>query len=343
MRSILPLVGLLAILSAVTVYKTVTQNTHKNAAPKEIVALFSQWKQKYQKLYASPNEDMHRLGVFHAQKLSVDKANLEYAAALLARDSQVLSAPVYELNEFADLSNEEFTVKYTGAKVPEEPLPVYDSSNDDTQVVDQGLQQETYGVHIRNQGGCGSCWAFSAIASFEKQYSDATRQRFDLSQQELVDCDRGSNGCYGGFIHSGLNYILRGSIATAGAYPYVAARGACRGVGKVKKIGFSVQNYGFDLGATNGAISRGKIVGVTLFGTGKFRYVNKNGDTFDASLSGECGQTINHAVNAFMQGNGRLAILNSWGTGWGSGGWKWIRPCNNNNLWGNQGSSTWAQ
>ena len=311
MRSILPLVGLLAILSAFTVYKTVTQNTHKNAAPKEIVALFSQWKQKYQKLYASPSEDMHRLGVFQAQKLSVDKANRAYAAALLARDGIELSAPVYEINEFSDLSNEEFTVKYTGAKVPEEALPVYDAANDDTEVVDQGLQQ-SYDVRIRHQGSCGSCWAFSAIASFEKQYSDATRQRFDLSQQDLVDCDGGSNGCNGGFIHSGLNYILRASVATAGAYPYVAARGACRGVGRVNKIGFSVQNYGFDLGATNGAISRGKIVGVTLFATGNFRNINNAGEFYDASLSGECGQTINHAVNAFMQGNGRLAILNSW-------------------------------
>ena len=341
MRSILPLVGLLAILSAVTVFRTAAQNSQKPSAPREIVALFSQWKLKYQRLYASPSEDMHRLSVFHTQKLAVDKANRDYAAALWARDHKELSAPVYELNQFADLSTEEFTVKFTGAKAPETPLPVYEGSNDDA-VVDNGLQQ-SYDVRVRHQGSCGSCWAFSAIASFEKQYSDATGQRHDLSQQELVDCDGGSNGCNGGFIHSGLNYILWNSVSTNGAYPYVAARGGCRGVGKVGKIGFNIQNYGFDHGATIGAISRGKIVGVTLFASGNFRFINNQGDGYDASLSGECGQTINHAVNAFMQSNGWLAILNSWGTGWGNGGWKWIRPCNNNNLWGNQGSSTWAQ
>lgn len=342
MRAVIPLLTLLAVLSAVAMFRSVSKHTGPTPVPKETIKLFAEWRQKFNKLYASPTEEIHRLGVFHSQKTFVEKANLAYSKALFERDGKELSAPMFSINEFADLDQEEFLAKYTGAKVPEEPLPVYDGSLDKLPVVDSNLQQ-SYDVRVRHQGSCGSCWAFSAIASFEKQYSDATGQRHDLSQQELVDCDGGSNGCNGGYIHSGLNYIRGNSVATAGAYPYISARGGCRGVGKVGRIGFDIQNYGFDHGATIGGISRGKIVGVTLFAGGQFRYLNNQGDGFDASLSGECGNTINHAVNAFMQGNGWLAILNSWGTGWGNNGWKWIRPCNNNNLWGNYGSSTWAQ
>lgn len=342
MRAAIPVVFLLAVLSGIFVFKSIANQQKVATAPKEIVNLFAQWKQKHGKLYGTPSEEVHRLNIFHSEKLYIDQANQDYAKALFEKDGEVLSAPMFGLNGFADLTRTEFTAKYTGAKAPEESLPEYDGSLDN-EVAEQDNLQQSYDVRVRNQGSCGSCWAFSAIASFEKQYSDATRNRLDFSQQDLVDCDGASGGCNGGYISSGLSYIQRASVATSATYPYIAARGACRAVQRVGKIAFSVQNFGFSNSATVGAITRGKIVGVTLFAGGKFRYLKNEANPLQAALTGECGNTITHAVNAFMQSNGNLAILNSWGTGWGTNGWSWVKPCSENNLWGNQGSSTWAQ
>ena len=341
MRLIPVLVALLAVLGGITVFRKVSLHAGEAPVPKEIVTLYAQWKNNFRKLYATPAEDIHRLKTFYSQKLFVDKANAEYAEALWERDGELLEAPMFTLNDFSDLSQDEFLVKYTGAQVPEEPVPQYDGPLDHLDAP-QNLQQSGYQIRVRNQGSCGSCWAFSAIACFEKQYFDATKQRVDLSQQNLVDCDGGSNGCNGGYIHSGLNYIRGNSVSLASNYPYAGARGACRNAAKVNKLNFGVVNYGFSTSAAVNAINSGKHTGVTVFATGRFRNVGNSGN-FDASLTGECGNTINHAVNAVGQSGGFLNILNSWGGNWGNGGLKMIKPCGGNNLWGNAGTVSWAQ
>jgi hypothetical protein len=179
----------------------------------------------------------YRLDVFYDQKQFVDISNEEYEANIKAQ-GETLSGPMFALNMFADLTQEEFKAKYTGLRMPEtDEVIVEDSPSEQSDVPPQKsdtvlgasqLGQTSYQVRIRHQGGCGSCWAFSTITTMEKLHWDKTKVRLDLSQQELVDCDTRSYGCNGGFPEYAIAYIATNGIAQASTYPYAAAQSSCK-------------------------------------------------------------------------------------------------------------------
>lgn len=84
---------------------------------------------------------------------------------------------------------------------------------------------------IKNQGPCGSCWAFSATASVESSYLSVYNKSINLSEQELVDCAEGY-GCNGGWIDKALNYYIKDGVSTECQYPYRAKDQDCQPKGK---------------------------------------------------------------------------------------------------------------
>jgi len=77
---------------------------------------------------------------------------------------------------------------------------------------------------IEDQGGCGSCWAFSAVSTMESYFALATGYLPQLSVQNLVDCTYTTyDGCQGGQIYDGFKYVQSNKgIDTATSYPYVS-------------------------------------------------------------------------------------------------------------------------
>ena len=79
---------------------------------------------------------------------------------------------------------------------------------------------------IKDQGKCGSCWAFATVSAIESYAALANGGRLpNLSEQNLVDCVYGSDGCNGGNDDDAFNYLIKnqsGRIAIESNYPYVS-------------------------------------------------------------------------------------------------------------------------
>ena len=139
------------------------------------------------------------------------------------------------MNKFADLSNEEYAHYYlsqvSDLAGPHPPMctPSTIAANA-TAPATADWRPLGAVTPIKDQGQCGSCWAFSTIASLEGQWFLAGNTLTSLAEQQLVDCSQnwGNFGCGGGLMDQGFTYIhdIGGSMTEAD-YPYTAMDGTC--------------------------------------------------------------------------------------------------------------------
>ena len=81
----------------------------------------------------------------------------------------------------------------------------------------------TYTTAVKNQGYCGSCWAFSTVEQVESDTMRLLDEDFTLSTQQLTSCDTGNSGCNGGWTTTAYDYIEQvGGLVQESAYPYVS-------------------------------------------------------------------------------------------------------------------------
>jgi cathepsin L len=137
------------------------------------------------------------------------------------------------MNQFSDLTDEEFVAIHLG-ELPSnvKSIPVEPVNAGFTATIDW----RTQGIitPIRNQGQCGSCWAFAATAAHETYQVQSRHQpnTINLSEQQLVDCATaepyGNAGCNGGYGVRALEYIKDFGQTTESAYPYKAVNQQCQ-------------------------------------------------------------------------------------------------------------------
>ncbi|EPS63354.1 hypothetical protein M569_11429, partial [Genlisea aurea] len=205
---------------------------------------FNTFIREYGKVYPTPKEYLHRLGIF--------AGNLIRAAEHQALDPTA----VHGVTQFSDLSEEEFENAYLGLKSagggadsPRQNAAVEDDGGDLPESFD--WREKGAVTDVKMQGACGSCWAFTTTGAIEGANFIATGKLLNLSEQQLVDCDHScdatkktacDNGCSGGLMTNAYKYLMEsGGIEEERSYPYTGRRGPCKF--KPDKIAVKVANF----------------------------------------------------------------------------------------------------
>jgi cathepsin F len=139
---------------------------------------------------------------------------------------------VYGDTEFSDLTDKEFKERYTGLK----PLLRRPGTTLDRAVIPNVQLPDEYDwrnynvvTPVKNQGQCGSCWAFSVTGNVEGLYGIRHGQLISLSEQELVDCDKLDSGCNGGLPENAYKAIKDlGGLESENDYPYNGHENKCK-------------------------------------------------------------------------------------------------------------------
>ena len=194
---------------------------------------------------------------------------------------------------------------------------------------------------VRNQGGCGSCWAFSSMGAFEGSYAIRNdRTMIDTSEQRFVDCPNAGGSCGGGWWSGAFNYLMPTGTSEEARYPYTASNDQCQARTPTP---YHAVAWGYvdSAGSTpsvsdmKDALCRYGPLTVAVNATSAFQSYSSG--VFNENASGG----INHGVTlvGWDDADGAWIIKNSWGTGWGMNGY--MRIAYGSNRIG-QGAA-WAQ
>ena len=275
---------------------------------------FQAWGLEHKKTYHGKEAYTYRLGVYARNAAFVEKHNEKGESWEVA------------LNEFADLTYEEFEASYLTDR-----FNVTESSAGFSArtVVNVDWKAHGYVTPIRKQN-CGDCYSFAATAAMEACHKGSSGQLLDLSEQQCLDCSLGfgNMGCSGGWADNCWSYYASvGGQDSEASYPYTGAQGPCQQAGITP---VAAVTGGSAVMTTEAALQQSVVSRVTAAA------MDASGSAFQLYKTGTycpttCSTTqLNHAVTVIGQQTSSpdyYIVKNSWGTTWGMLGY--FRICAN--------------
>ena len=298
-----------------------------SAAAVDVAADFESWVARHTKSYESAEEWIRRAAIFAENAAFVAKHNAEHARG---EHSHWLG-----LNALADRTSEEFSemLGYDRSLRSAARKPRDDPSDWEYADVRAPPQKdwvrEGAVTHVKNQGQCGSCWAFSTTGSVEGVHFIKTGELVSVSEEELVSCStKGNAGCNGGLMDNALDWIVRnGGIDSEADWPYNAEAGHCgwfaRRFRRPVKIDGFVDVPPEDEAALEKAVAM-QPVSVAIEADHRSFQLYAGG----VYAANDCGTQLDHGVlvvgygfDADSPGHKHFwKVKNSWGDAWGEDG-----------------------
>jgi C1A family cysteine protease len=229
------------------------------------------------------------------------------------------------VNKFAAMTREEFK-QMLGFKKPSTEAPTLGVHKYSGAALPDSVDWTTKGAvtDIKNQGQCGSCWAFSTTGSLEGRNAIAKGKLVAMSEQQLVDCDTesGDQGCNGGLMDNAFTYVEKYGLCTEDSYKYTGKAGDC----KAEKCTAALQPgevTGFvDVDASEDALAEAVAAGpvsVAVEADTIFQFYS------GGVMGGPCGANLDHGVLVVGYGEDSgtkyWKVKNSWGASWGEQGY----------------------
>ena len=269
----------------------------------------------FNKSYETPEEHQLRYSIFANNFEKIYSWNN-------ARHNFTLS-----INQFTDMTQEEFTKIYRNLHRSDTnrlknlaflsmfklPDSVDWRSNN---VVNQ----------VKDQGQCGSCYAFSAVQAIESAWAIKNGTLHSLSEQQIVDCDKVDSGCDGGYMDNVFNWVIQnGGLVQTNDYSYHAKEALCN-VDKSKSVVF-VKSF-VDVPAGNSTQLEAAVVQQPVsvaINAESYQFQFYHNGVFDLADCPNKDSDLDHGVGVVGYGtlNGKdyWIVRNSWGASWGDNGY----------------------
>jgi len=242
------------------------------------------------------------------------------------------------VNEFADMDFTEFKSKYLPYRI--QPKEATNANDFEGYFAPATVDWRPKGAvtGVKNQGQCGSCWAFSTTGSTEGAWFLAGHTLVSLSEQQLVDCSRayGNQGCNGGLMDDAFKYIIANKgITTEANYPYTAKDGVCNKA-KAAQVAASISAF-TDVSHNNPTALQNAVaqqpVSIAVEADQSAWQLYSSG-----TVTKGCGTNLDHGV--LIVGYDTTAsppfwiVKNSWGASWGMQGYIQIEISSGNGVCG---------
>jgi len=292
-----------------------------------MTAAFDSWMSQHEKTYETEEEQLKRFDIFTQNAIRVEEHNAQNLTWTMA------------INQFADLTSDEFAALQTlhmgtlgteKSSAPQRHTIMSTSNPDSVDWRTKGLVSD-----VKNQGQCGSCWAFSTVVSLEGQGAKAAGKMTTYSEQDLVDCVKDvsldgqtcCDGCSGGLMDYAFKYMVdsqSGKDDTESSYPYKGADGTCSfkssDTGSVTVKSYTDITKGDEDSLLDACANVGPIsiaVDANMF----WQFYSRG--VFHPLFCS--GSTLNHGVAVVGYGtdSGKdyWIVRNSWGSTWGESGY----------------------